>query len=233
MRNFLLLIPILFAMITANAQYTLTDAEGGVITDGSITEVNIPIDAEQFSLHWHLESTNSADIKFEILSTDQPDGAQNLYCVGIHCYPPNHLTSEESLDDNNSAALILYYKPKGLSAIATIVYKISEVGDPSNSVTFTIKYNALALSVVAPEIVKEFLVYPNPANNHVTVNYSITEQSEIVVFNIVGDKVKILDLDILSNNIEIDSSNLPSGTYFYSLISNNISVETKRLVIKH
>ena len=233
MRKFLLLIPIVFAMISASAQYTLSNDDGDPIAEGSTIVVNLADENTDAHLDWHLESTNNNDITFEILSTDQPDGSQNLYCVGLHCYPPNHLTSEESLDDNNSAAVILYYKPKGNTQKTTIVYKVSEVGSPSNSFTFTLEYNILTLDILTPESSTDFVAYPNPANDVINLNYTITEQSKLIIYNIVGVQIKTVDLDILSQNIDIDSSELQSGTYFYSLITNNKSIETKRLVIKH
>ena len=233
MRKILLLIPIVFAMITVNAQYTLLDGSGDPILDGGTTVVEIENETTNSELDWHLESTNSSDIQFEVLSTDQPEGAQNLYCVGIHCYGPGHVTSTESLDDNNSADIKLYYKPNGHAETTEIVYKITEVGDDNNTFTFTVHYNILTLGIDTKASLKNFVIYPNPANNTINVEYSISDQSELVIYNIVGDKIKNIDLDLFSEKIQIDSSDLPSGTYFYSLVSNNKSVQTKRFVIKH
>lgn len=69
--------------------------------------------------------------------------------------------------------------------------------------------------------------YPNPFVDKITVNYKgITS---IEVYNMLGAKVKSLELTATENKIEIDFSNLPSGVYFLCTFNEGTIVETKRI----
>jgi|GEM_PF-1001951 len=70
--------------------------------------------------------------------------------------------------------------------------------------------------------------YPNPCNDKLTIKCSGIES--IDVFNLIGEKVKTVELAATESKIEIDFSNLPSGMYFYRAYKDGIIVETKRIV---
>ncbi|MES2592578.1 MAG: T9SS type A sorting domain-containing protein [Bacteroidota bacterium] len=71
-------------------------------------------------------------------------------------------------------------------------------------------------------------VYPNPFEGKVTVKYNGVQS--IDVFNILGDKVKTVELSATENKAEIDFENLPSGAYFFRVYSEGVIVETKRII---
>lgn len=74
---------------------------------------------------------------------------------------------------------------------------------------------------------------PNPANNSSRITYSIpanTSRAELIINNAEGQKVKQIQLN-KSGLVDINTSSLSSGTYFYSLIVDGRSVDTKKMVI--
>lgn len=71
-------------------------------------------------------------------------------------------------------------------------------------------------------------VYPNPFEVKVMVKYNGVQS--IDVFNILGDKVKTIELSATENKVEVDFENLPSGAYFFRVYSEGVIVETKRIV---
>ena len=82
--------------------------------------------------------------------------------------------------------------------------------------------------------------YPNPFNPITTIKYQITEPSfvSIKVFNVLGNEIVTLvneekpagKYQIIFNLKKHYDSSLPSGIYFYSLITGNFS-ETKKMVL--
>ncbi len=234
MKNFLLIFLSVFLVVGASAQYTITDDDGVyTITNGGTVYVDLPNATDISVLHFTLHSTNGMDIIFQTVSADQPDGAENGACVGEHCYSGNYYGEEqEPLSAGNIAHLKLDYNPNGNTETATVNYKISQVWNPSNNFTFSIQYT---ISTNVENLAKglELNAYPNPANEKVSISYNAVDEAELVIYNIVGEKVIRRELSVGVNNIEVETSALPSGTYFYSIVSGAKSTKTKRLVIKH
>ncbi|MBN2668103.1 MAG: T9SS type A sorting domain-containing protein [Bacteroidales bacterium] len=217
----------------ANAQYTVTDYNDVNVSDGGNVNIELTDNTANNSVHFHLFSSNSSQIIFQVLSSTQPGGATNMACVGIHCYPPNNYTTHtESLDGNNEAMLVLYYNPNGTTETAIVTYKIYESGNQSNAITFSITYT---INTGIPQIKtgENLVAFPNPANDMVKIRYNVKESSKLIVYNIVG--AQVTEKSLLPGNgiVNIETINLPAGTYFYSLVSESKATETKRLVIKH
>ncbi len=70
--------------------------------------------------------------------------------------------------------------------------------------------------------------YPNPFKDKLTFKFAGIES--IQVFNIIGEKVKALELSATESKVEVDFANLPSGIYFYRTYKDGIIVETKKIV---
>jgi hypothetical protein len=88
------------------------------------------------------------------------------------------------------------------------------------------------------ELVKEYKLeqcYPNPFNPSTKIKYSIPQSSSVVikVFDILGKEIETLvneEKPARSYEVEFNATNLPSGVYFYQLISGNF-VETKKMIL--
>ena len=74
---------------------------------------------------------------------------------------------------------------------------------------------------------EDFALYPNPANNRITITSISNPLSQVEVFNILGQRVLYFNFeDSLSEDLNI--SNLKAGMYLVKI--NNLS--TKRLIVK-
>jgi len=71
-------------------------------------------------------------------------------------------------------------------------------------------------------------VYPNPFNDKVTIKYNGIESIEM--FNVVGEKVKSVELSSVQTKAEIDFAGLPAGVYFYRTYREGTIVETRKIV---
>lgn len=77
--------------------------------------------------------------------------------------------------------------------------------------------------------------FPNPFNPVTTISYSVSRKSNVrlVLYNSLGQKISVLvDKEHLQGHydVKLDGTDLPSGVYFYRIISDNF-VETKKMIL--
>jgi hypothetical protein len=78
--------------------------------------------------------------------------------------------------------------------------------------------------------------YPNPFNPSTTIHYQLAEPDhvKIIVYSALGEKVKVL-VDGWHNfgtySVTFDGSELPAGVYFYNLVSNKGTTQSKKMVL--
>jgi hypothetical protein len=81
-----------------------------------------------------------------------------------------------------------------------------------------------------------FQNYPNPFNSGTIINYSLLKNSYVHVnlYNPTGQLVKNIVNEKQSAgyySIFVNLNDLPSGVYFYSLVSDNSLIDTKKLIL--
>jgi plastocyanin len=70
-------------------------------------------------------------------------------------------------------------------------------------------------------------VYPNPFSEKITIEASNADL--IFIYNCLGEKIKSFTFKTGETKIEIDLSTLPKGLFFYSIIKNGMTIETKKI----
>jgi len=107
------------------------------------------------------------------------------------------------------------------------------------SETYSLDFIAEA-SILSIENPKDFLLsqnYPNPFNPTTSIEYKIAEPGfvSIKVFDALGREVAALVNEFMqpgNYKINFDASNLPSGIYFYRMITNNFITTKKFTLLK-
>jgi hypothetical protein len=79
--------------------------------------------------------------------------------------------------------------------------------------------------------------YPNPFNPSTKINFSLPEQTavKIIVSDILGREVTTLVNDNLNAgtySVEFNATELPSGIYFYTMITDNFKQSHKMMILK-
>ena len=79
--------------------------------------------------------------------------------------------------------------------------------------------------------------YPNPFNPVTTINFSIPETSEVqlAIYDALGRQVRVLLQGTIAageQEIQFDAAGLPTGTYFYKLVTPNQSFTKTMMLIK-
>ncbi len=95
--------------------------------------------------------------------------------------------------------------------------------------------NSSVLLDVTEDLTKQLMavkLYPNPANEQVTVDFKKMMQNvTIVICNINGEVV--LEKEYSGNSIDISTSTLSNGLYFIKAIHGAKEVAIKKVVIQH
>ncbi|MBT4349322.1 T9SS type A sorting domain-containing protein [bacterium] len=79
--------------------------------------------------------------------------------------------------------------------------------------------------------------YPNPFNPETKIEFTLPTASEInlTIYNLQGKKVTTLKTGYCTagiHTVDFDGTNLPSGTYFYTLQTKNSTTTRKMLLVK-
>ncbi|MBU2446680.1 MAG: T9SS type A sorting domain-containing protein, partial [Bacteroidetes bacterium] len=79
--------------------------------------------------------------------------------------------------------------------------------------------------------------YPNPFNPSTTIEFSLPVRSRgiLKIFNILGEEIEVLvngELEAGEHLINWEAKNLPSGIYFYRLITDNFNITRKMVLLR-
>ncbi len=67
----------------------------------------------------------------------------------------------------------------------------------------------------------ELIIFPNPANGKVSIQYDFRDNTKLEVFTVSGELYKTLEIDNNTRVISIDTTKFPKGSYFLLLSENN------------
>ncbi|NQU85793.1 MAG: T9SS type A sorting domain-containing protein, partial [Mariniphaga sp.] len=91
-------------------------------------------------------------------------------------------------------------------------------------------YSPIEISNVEINKLGDFNIYPNPATEHVTLEWVGDIQNlDLKIFNNQG---KIILRKKFTNKTTIQTSELPAGIYFYKVSGANISQKSGKIIIK-
>ena len=119
------------------------------------------------------------------------------------------------------------------------IYISGMIGDNNVSNMGTIKYpQNTSIIKNSEELINNYSLfqnYPNPFNSSTNIKFQISKSSEVklIIYNILGKELQYLvDKKLSPGNYEIkfEGINLPSGVYYYKLVTGNF-VSTKRMVL--
>lgn len=121
-----------------------------------------------------------------------------------------------------------YHAAAGQSLYLTQVAYASSAKYPVNSY--------LALMPMAERPTPSINAYPNPSRGITRVSLSqvgLTENYKLKISNTIGKVMETHELPVTHSNVFLlDMTGYPAGVYFYSLLVNDKTVETKRLILQ-
>ena len=100
-------------------------------------------------------------------------------------------------------------------------------------------YSAITLASIAPgrdiKPAPSIKASPNPSHGmtRITLSQTSGDNYKIRISNTIGKVIELRELRAAETNaVDLDMSNYPAGVYFYSLLVNDKTVETKRLILQ-
>lgn len=86
---------------------------------------------------------------------------------------------------------------------------------PANGAVFDVRQENTS-SVESEKMDARSLLYPNPANEQITIKYDIQKNEYLTICNINGEMLSHIELDATQTLVSLNISNFPTGTYIYS-----------------
>ena len=232
------------------AQITLVDeTNGSVITPGTVFTVNG--NNTQTDLNYDLikavnNTGTTTKINMRRYELAAPLGTKNYFCWYVclteqsaGAMPVLNHSQGPLLNSSNGDTLDLFsghHKPYGVAGVATFRYVWYDINDVNDSTYIDLTFD-IALGVEEKEEINQFNLYPNPANSFVKLDYefsnSASDDKQLVIFDVLGNKVKEIAISNTKGLITIDLHSLKAGIYFYSFMSDGKAIETRRLMIQH
>jgi hypothetical protein len=179
--------------------------------------------------------TSAKTIRMIRQQVDTLPGTSDYFCWES-CYSDVTDTSTGNVILNSNAEFLdmyLDYAPVGNLGVSTIRYILQNVANLNDTASLLVRFNATPTSLneinTAPKLNS---IFPNPANNNVTVNFGLNAgQASIELKNVLGQAQRVIPITAGSKSTSFNVSDLPAGIYFVTLKSNGNIIDTKRLVI--
>ena len=157
------------------------------------------------------------------------------FCWG-QCFNPSIFISPSlSLEAGASSEFAAHYIAMELPGVSTVRYSFYEESNPDEKFVITINFSYSGVSVADYNDTKVFSnAYPSPANSQVKFDYDLSSEAGnamIVLFNMMGQEVKRQSIEGHFGTLALSVSDLSEGIYFYSLVVNNKTEKTSKLVI--
>ena len=207
------------------------------IFDVCITDNN---SAYAFSYKYIFKTSNSG-LNWTKVNNDLQNGGKDVNYIGSTFYVVTGSNVYKSVNGGiNWANSELNNSPYTCYSISYINENTGWVAGESGSLFRNNNSTAIGIEPISNEIPIQFLLfqnYPNPFNPETSIKFDLPENTfvKFVVFDITGKEIEVLVNEHLkkgSYDIKWNAANLPSGIYFYRLITEKFSDSRKMILIK-
>lgn len=212
-----------------------TDVTGtAVILEGS-SDLNMLNGDEPMKIAFSILNSTGNPVKTIVKREYQNNqiGTDNQFCW-VSCYATTTSVSPDTIEiDANDTLKNTFYThfwANGNEGDYTIRYTFFEADNEANENYIDITYRAKKTVSIKNETEVVVKVYPNPVSDILSVEYTATDDGKFALFDITGKKITESTLKSTSKSHQIDLSSLNSGVYFYTIVSNNKTVSTKKLI---
>ncbi len=153
---------------------------------------------------------------------------------GTYTLPDYFATSEASAIDNcTSDVTIISQEPAAGTLLNEGVYTVTLTAEDDNGNIGTCTFELTVdpeLGVGGTDTLGTVQLYPNPANNQVTIGNPLQNNlKEAVIYDLTGRVIRTINLNGMGAEKTIDITNLASATYLVRISSENGAI-TKQLI---
>ncbi|MFM1876723.1 MAG: hypothetical protein RL266_2460 [Bacteroidota bacterium] len=189
-----------------------------------------------------IENTNGSApiaVRVERITVDTVPGSQNYFCWE-QCYEPPTSVSPTALTIPVGQRIDQFYadyKPNGNPGVSTLIYCFYDDSNEADSVCATVRFTASPVGIQDVFMGNRSGVsesYPNPARTVANINYALAagwQKAEIVIYSMLGSKVRSVKLTEDQGTYKLNVASLPSGMYFYTLVVDDKDISTKKMLV--
>ncbi|MDR1006489.1 MAG: T9SS type A sorting domain-containing protein [Bacteroidales bacterium] len=212
--------------IVNNHTFILNAADGGVRTE---------------YIHFTNITSNPISVRVQIEKISLGPDADIFMCFAGTCLtdtlaPEANTATIGAGEEYTEFDLQYTYSTMNMSEVKV---NLLNADDLSLIQSFTIFYAQTNGLNDAIETAKQasFNIYPNPADSKATIAYNLPSSCSnvrLIVKNMLGKEVANIKLDgSRSGKTSINTSSLPVGIYFCSIVCNEDAIVTKKMIVKH
>ncbi len=122
--------------------------------------------------------------------------------------------------------------------LAPSVKGVTAVKNTENNLVESNKFEAAEKNdrLFSNERITVSVAYPNPANESATIDYHFlnnSSEAKISLHNLFASQVAEYQLDKSDKKLIIPTENLASGVYYYQLVVDGKTVNSKKIIIRH
>ncbi len=225
------------------------------VTDDTVL---IPVQANQgFVNELALKNTTSDTINYQmnrtILNPPLPAGCDVYFCSGTQCY--NAYTStfwDPSIANPNDTGgfiganaslpsgqgtygLSAHFDLSSICSDVYVLYKVYNRWVASDSSRVTLHYSCTTgINDHTSSFGFVSDAFPNPSSNLIYIKYELNVIPEKIIFSdVLGKVVKENIINDKQGTAKINISDLNDGLYFYSFVSENKVIVTKKLIVSN
>ncbi|MBD3636167.1 MAG: T9SS type A sorting domain-containing protein [Crocinitomicaceae bacterium] len=198
--------------------------------------INLDVDYYGYTLYMHCLNTSGVTqgYKFRRVIESQSATFTDQFCDDNLCYSCSGTDWVSPAPVTVVAGDSTLFKPIYNftdGGTATIKYYALDVNNGDQIIdSVTIQINS---SVGIEEVDVSFTAYPNPVADNFFINFNGNEglTFNLVIYNLVGEEVLKSTLTNGTNKLSLASLN--NGVYFYSIVTNDDIIETKKIIVRH
>jgi len=187
-------------------------------------------------------TNNPLQLQIKRLSSQLGSSQTHYICWESDCLSElaSSFTSAKTIEAGGLSKKFVSVLETGLvEGTSSVKYLIYNVKNPADSVVHEVFYviedqNSKKILFHNPDI-EVSNIYPNPVTNAAFFNYTLSSKrknAKIIIHNVLGTIVAEYDLPSYESRIKINTSELNSGVYFYTLKVDNDNLITRKLVVK-
>lgn len=229
------------------------DVTGGNLYD---TAKGYDFNAESYDLKLYdleIVNTTSSDVNYKvnrtILSGSLPTGSLLYFCTGIQCYSPNSsinwtpggapgmIAANSTLPNGpGTYGVSAHYDDSLATQDVTVLYRVYNTAVAGDTAFVTIHYLGIATGIEEEKLASGTIssAYPNPAGSVASIKYDMNQyaqKAKLTVYDMLGKKMKEMELNEKQGIIKLDVSEFNPGVYFYAFVINDKAVATKKLIV--
>jgi hypothetical protein len=187
-------------------------------------------------------SSSTKEVMVERTINILAPGHTSYFCWGIECYSDttsmsNPLSAPNITAGGSENSFYFDLDPHGAAGPDTGCYKFFDKNNASDyvEVCFYVDVTTGIANVNSSQANPLSVASPNPANTLSGVNYyaDLTKDPRLDVCNLLGEKIFEAKLMQKQGAYIINVEDFKPGIYFYSLIENEKTIATKKLVVAH